>query len=411
MNRIFTLLLLAITVQAYTQDTKSVVTGSNYADDVYYSFEGGALKTADRSEWDIAFTTAQMSVSILANNGAGVNLYAYYGGDINNWNEVDTTGMSWIPLYNSIETWEFGAFNISPVPDDPFDFSWGVYNPANHNIDGDSIFIIALATGEFKKLAIIQKNAVANQWMFKYADLNGENEVSETFDADDYPGKEFVHYSIMNGQFADHEPATRWQLLFTRYFDYTIPYFVSGVLANEYVIIQQVNGVDQAGYMDYDPMLFNDTISEIGSDWKEFNMGTFTYDVAPDVVYFVQDTLEGSNSPVWKLYFTEFSGSSTGTYTFVQQKLGTTGSKSLKSTVFSVYPNPASDQLNLVNNIDGEYQVRICNMNGQVVLSKMINGKNVIDNQVIDISFLSPGIYNLGLYREGEVESLKFIKK
>ena len=53
------------------QVQKEVVTGAGYANDVYYSLETGTVTTVDRDNWDIAFVTQVMSVSVLANNGFG----------------------------------------------------------------------------------------------------------------------------------------------------------------------------------------------------------------------------------------------------------------------------------------------------------------------------------------------------
>ena len=201
-----------------------------------------------------------------------------------------------------------------------FDYGWGTYIPSTHNVLGDSIFIIKLSGGDYKKFTIVQKNAVQNTWHFKYADIDGNNEIDTTFDADNYKDETFIHYSITNNEIVEQEPAERWQLLFTRYYDYTIPYMVSGVLSNGGVKVQQVNGVSQTDFLAYQTSMFNDTLSQIGADWKSFNMATFQYEVASDIVYFLQDTTSTDKS-IWKLYFTGFGGSATGTYSFVKTKI------------------------------------------------------------------------------------------
>ena len=85
MKSIFTFLfsVFAITA-AFAQTSVDVVTGANYADDVYYSLENNDLKTTLRNTWDIAFTSQQMSVSVLANNGAGAMVYTWPMGKIDN---------------------------------------------------------------------------------------------------------------------------------------------------------------------------------------------------------------------------------------------------------------------------------------------------------------------------------------
>ena len=161
MKSIFTFLFLTIlTTSVFSQTPVDVPTGGNYANDVYYNFSNDILKTAARSSWDVAFKTNQMSVSVLANNGTGTMVYTWPKGTIADWETLDTTGMGWTPLYNSVADWEYGAFNTNTVPGNAFDYGWGTYNMTSHNITGDSIFIVKLATGNFKKLAIIQKNAI-----------------------------------------------------------------------------------------------------------------------------------------------------------------------------------------------------------------------------------------------------------
>ena len=129
MKSIFTLLLfLSFGAMTFAQTAVNVVTGENYANEVYYSFENDVLKSGAKDSWDIAFTSAQMSVSVQANNGAGVMLYTWNKGKADDWANVDTTGMDWTPMYNSIEDWEYGAFNANTEMGNDFDYGWGKYN-------------------------------------------------------------------------------------------------------------------------------------------------------------------------------------------------------------------------------------------------------------------------------------------
>ena len=93
-----------ISMGLLAQEQKEVVTGAGYADDVYYSLENGTVTTVQRDNRDIGFIAQVMSVSVLANNGSGVELYTYSEGDIDDWATIDTTGMDWTPMYNSLET-------------------------------------------------------------------------------------------------------------------------------------------------------------------------------------------------------------------------------------------------------------------------------------------------------------------
>ena len=67
-------------------------------------------------------------------------------------------------------------------------------------------------------------------------------------------------------------------------------------------------------YVDTD---FDANITEIGYDWKEFNMGTYQWMLDEDRMYFAKD----KNEEVYKIVFTGFEGSASGNITFDITKL------------------------------------------------------------------------------------------
>ncbi|MEZ4906167.1 MAG: hypothetical protein R2771_00590 [Saprospiraceae bacterium] len=219
---IFIALIFINFTAAFAQNSegKQVTTGAGYADEVYYSLANGDVKTVARNTWDIAFTTTKFDVTVLINDGFDTRLYEYPGADIGDWEDItDTTGLSsWDQLHNSEETWFWGAFNANSSGD--FDYGWGEYNITTHNVEGNNIYIIILPDGTIKKIAIVQKNSIQNEWYFIYSDLDGGNFVEVSFDADDYTSYNFIHYSIVNQQFVEQEAASSdWDLLFTKYYD------------------------------------------------------------------------------------------------------------------------------------------------------------------------------------------------
>jgi len=410
MKKIITFLVASIFISnTFAQITEEVTTGAGYANEVYYSFENGSVTTSARNTWDIAFTTEVYDVSILANTANGVELYTYPNGDISDWdNTLEITDIeNWTQMHNSIESWNFGAFNQNGNGGD-FDYGWGVYNMGNHYVMGDSIYIMKLASGNYKKVAIMQKNSMANEWIFKYADLDGADLQEITFNASNYSNMQFIHYSIENQEFVEQEAdKNAWQLLFTKYYDNTIPYFVSGVLANSTVVVQEVkaDGLDQATFKEYDNELFTDNISTIGSDWKTFS-GT-AYECADDVVYFINDL---PNNTIWKIYFTNFTGSSEGKYTFVQENLSATSVNENNS--FSViYPNPASDIINLIYDINGKTNISIYSITGKLVYNETVTKMDKLNKHQIDVSNFTSGIYNVVINSENKISTTKFIKK
>jgi hypothetical protein len=294
MKNIFILLtVLSIGIVSFAQTAMEVSTGDGYANDVYYSFENGEQATSPRSNWDLAFATNRMDINILANIGMETELYTYPYGDINDWENVDIANIaSWTPMYNSVENMYEGAFLQNIDPNNQFDFGWGIYSMSTHHITGDSLFVFKTVNGNYKKLWIVDRNPNmgANTWLFKYANIDGSDEQEITIEADNYLDKNFIFFSLDDNLLVDKEPASaEWDLQFTRYFDQTIPYFVTGVKANsQRITIQQVDDVDQATFEDYDESMFTTHWTEIGSDWKFFDLGNFEWIIEENRVYFAK---------------------------------------------------------------------------------------------------------------------------
>ncbi|MCX6909508.1 MAG: DUF2339 domain-containing protein, partial [Verrucomicrobia bacterium] len=107
--------------------------------------------------------------------GAGVALYTYPKSDTSGWATIDTTGLSsWKPMYNDPGNWENGAF--SRYAKGYFDYGWCIYNDVTHNLVGDSLFVIKLRDGNFKKLWMIKKLSSLDIYLFRYANLDGSGE-------------------------------------------------------------------------------------------------------------------------------------------------------------------------------------------------------------------------------------------
>ncbi|MFM9943729.1 MAG: hypothetical protein ACKVQB_00710, partial [Bacteroidia bacterium] len=148
-NHIFTLLFLGAALTAQSQTVDSVGTGASNANDVYYSFTNGIVKSQPNNNWDLAFEITGFAASILANHVKGMVVYqSPYS--YAKWANFDTAGhKSWKKMYNSTKSWSKGAFNLHH--DDLYDLGWGTYEPTTHAVSGDSIFLLKLAKGNFKK--------------------------------------------------------------------------------------------------------------------------------------------------------------------------------------------------------------------------------------------------------------------
>ena len=151
-----TLLLCTLYIVSHSQTKDSVSTGSQNANDVYYSFTTGIVKSEPNNNWDLAFETAGITGSIMANHVKGVLVWQS-SFSAAQWSSFDSTNYnSWKPLYNNTKGWSYGAFNRHANLSNPFDLGWGIYDPGNnHTITGDSVFLVQLANGRFKKILIL----------------------------------------------------------------------------------------------------------------------------------------------------------------------------------------------------------------------------------------------------------------
>ena len=299
----------------------TILIGSN--NEVYYSMSTGTKISVNRKQWDIAFRANRQSASILTNDAAGVELYTYKTAAISGWATVDTAGLySWKNMANSTTDWEEGAFcrHQKGHPD----YGWGKYNSVTHDVVGDSLFIIKLADGSLRKIWIVKKISVDNVFEFRYANIDGTNEVTVSLDCNAYTTKNFVGYSLTSNAITDFEPvaSTQWDLLFTKYM-YTYPAGgpnagaqqpVTGVLSNYKVKVKKYENVT-SDFMITGPQVMDSTRSPIGSDWKTYDYANNVYIIDESTAYFVQDRAGKIN----KLVFKGFTGGSTGRCIFQKE--------------------------------------------------------------------------------------------
>jgi predicted lipoprotein with Yx(FWY)xxD motif len=377
---------------SYAQTNEdSVSMGAGYANDIYYSFENGEVASAPRANWDIAFYTLTWSAGIIINDGKGVELYLYPTTDTSGWSSVDTTGLSsWPVLFNSTTDWEEGAFNRNQLGHP--DYGWGVYNTITHDVVGDSIYILKLDAATYKKFQVIKKVSIQNTYYFRYADLDGSNEVNEMVDCSDYDSKNFVYYSLTDQTLLDREPASEsWDILFSKYMGLLeggVPYPVTGVLNN---INIPANRFDQVGpdFEDWTAAPMDSTKSPIGHDWKYFDMNTFSYVVEDSIAFFVMN----SQKDVYKLVFSVFDYT-VGKVVFSKSKVHASGVPELSNgEKISIYPNPARDLVHInLKGINDRQELSISDLSGKVMYRSEVS---VLENISIPVGDLDSGVYLL----------------
>jgi hypothetical protein len=392
MNKIFTLILIIainLGAMAQTADSVSTVGGAN---SVYYSFANGDKTSVANDDWEIGLTTKGFNASIIINEALGVKLFLY-GNDIEAWNSVDTTGKTLQELFNSPITWNNGAFN-RPGLAFP-DYGWGSYNMSNHNVNGSRIFIIKLADDSYKKI-IIETMSAAGVYTVKIANLDGSDEktIDINKNAPEHVGRNYILYHIGNDSYSEEPLSNTWDLLFTRYMQrvqqgpIAMDYLVYGVKVNDEYQVAVRNDVSVEN-SDTTNLIWKDSITGIGADWKRFDRDIFQYVITADQTFFVR----GKNGEIWKIWFTNFIGGEDGQFNFNYEVLNE-GSLNIENinriNGFKFYPNPTSNQLNIDNASNFATNVKIYNIQMQELIKLDLN---VNESKTVDVSGLSSGVY------------------
>lgn len=420
MKRILLFLLSSgVTLAGVSQAVSdSVSIGAGYANQVWYSLENGIKGTASKSDWDLAFEISGFAASIRINHAAGNELWGYPNGDTADWNNIDTTGMtSWIPVFNSIEAWELGAFNVNYDPSNANDLGWGVYNSINHHVVGDSLYVLKTATGDYKKLWII--SLASGTYNFKLANLDGSAEITRTVVKGDFPDKNFAYYSISADQNLDREPIDQtWDLLFTQYGEY-YPGFgqqnATGIFQNKGLEAAKVYPVDdKETFDDYQGATFSANITTIGRGWKTINYQTFEWEIADSTVYFAY----AKNGKLWKLVMRGFGGSADGKYVFTKEEVELVDTANSISAIASqpavlqLYPNPsAGGEVSVVYDLldrSKEAQLIITDLQGRPMVSRTISGVGLNIEQLSTQTFPA-GVYLVSLRNEAGLTTQKLI--
>ena len=383
-------LLLSVTIYAQTEDVVATAGGVN---DVYYDFETQSKTAVARSTWDIGLTTDPQGASIIINENGGVELYLY-GADTSAWSTLDTAGMKWTKIYNSETTWASGAF-ANQGTNHP-DYGWGVYNSTTHDIVGNRIFILKNTLGELWKVMVPAMKANGD-FAVRMAKVDGSSEMTYTFNKMDFKDKNF-HLITVN---EDSAPINTNQnmkdrdMLFTKYITFVQAgpnsryQPVAGVKVNVGCEVAQRDGI-AIDSDDTTSLSWNSTITEIGWDWKTFDMASTSYIMVPDRTYFIRT----ANGAVWKLWFTDFTvGTSNSTFNTKLIK-ESASSKNMVQLKTQVYPNPASNALTIRNNENESLKATLMNAQGAIILTDNLSAFTA---KTIPTSDFAKGIYFLQL--------------
>lgn len=390
MKHILFFLSFAISFAGFAQQFDQVSVGAGYANQTYYSLSSGNTSSSPIQDWEIGFRTGGYEAAVFINEGVisgssalgALTLFETSSTDFNTVSIADTLST----LRNPDITWSEGAFNTPAIAANPLDFGWGAYDMTTNAVNGTRVFIIQLRNGTYKKFFI--ESLIQGVFSFKWADLDGGNEITRTLDQGQY-AKDLVFYSLSNDAVVDVEP-NQWDMIFTRYSEEldagggtTLEYNVGGALIAPGVRVARAAGVDPntVAFANYEQAL-NDTVNLIGHDWRFFDLSGGGWITLNDRAYFVQT----ASDSLFKVVFVDFEGSSTGLITLEKTYLGQYVSTPEFGALngFALYPNPAVGRVNVSidwqeTDTKGEY--RIVDLQGRVVYSESVliqPGMNVI---------------------------------
>jgi hypothetical protein len=80
---------------------------------------------------------------------------------------------------------------------------------------------------------------------------------------------------------------------------------------------------------------------------------------------------------------------------------------------FELYPNPASDDINVVfnaENVNGSIQIEVLDIRGVMVIQKNLKAGKMI-NETIDVNSLSKGVYFVRSTHQNQIQTKKMIIK
>lgn len=392
-TKLLTLLLIISFSFGFAQEiTVNTSMGAGYANQLFYKLSTETETSVAANSWDIAMLrTSPYAFGLRVNGGIGIEVFQA-ANSASEWNNIDVNNQTgWTQLYNSDTTWNEGAFQKGTAT-----YGWGEYNPITHHVEGTIVFVLKYADGTYKKF--INEDYFGG-YTFKYSSWDGSAWTADqtvTLANSSNPNNAYNYYSLQNNQEVTVEPAiSDWDLKFTRYYTELAPnvmYLVTGVLHSDQV---QVSENDEPNGMPENPTLnYSDEINTIGYNWKTLNQ-SYSYDVDQTKVYYIKY----SDDTVYRLYFSAFSGSSSGNLTFHFEEV--TESLDLEEVTtgitFGMYPNPSTDKkVNLVydvNKIASNNAVEVYATTGQKVYESQLKTRNGFHNKTLDLSNLTSGMY------------------
>ena len=422
-NLSFTLLFLIIFAShSFAQEYVQASLGANYSEQSFFRFSDLSADNLANESWDIAFnmyssfsTGIQLNEAVSSSHTGDAPYLELYLAPVDAFQDVIDLAAITDTLLNDEKSWDFGAVNTPVDPDNALDFGWGLYNPADHSVMGNRVYVIKLWDNTYRKFEI--SSLIGGVYTFKYANLDGSGEQTVTITPAEMGGSPLALFSFDTG--AVIASPTDWDFLFTRYSDpidagggEMINYTVAGVLTApgvEVAVASSINPYDinAEDYAD----AYSTEANVINYQWKSFNLAQLSWVLDDSLAYFVKTVDEN----LWKVIFVDFEGSSTGTTTMEVEHLGSVSTQNPVSNIstLGLFPNPVQDQFVLslelkeqVNQLD----IFITDSNGKVVWNTKTGanaGLNIFEFNQINFP---AGLYILNVQQANGIVSTKMIK-
>ena len=257
------------------------------------------VKTNLFSDWDLGFSTSDTSWDIRLNNAKRM----YAGNTFNtNFEEViSETG---------IDMW----FDRSDGNPDSLALGGWVDLSGGTPVSYNYVYVINRGYDEnfleagYRK--IIFETPEDNKYKIRFAELDGQNEISFTIEKDTVVN--YVCFSFDNGIVDIEPPKNNWSLLFTLY--QTLyqdllgnyqPYMVNGALLNPHNVSANIDSL-----LEFYDITINDTydfefktdLDIIGFDWKYYNFEEGYYSIVDGQNYLIKN----NDGYFYKLRFIDF---------------------------------------------------------------------------------------------------------
>lgn len=261
-------------------ETTQIAIGWPYTNQVYYDCgTNTVVKTNTKYEWDLSFECDSNGFHVLLNTAKGI--FVANQGAVPFSAVTTAAGANWL--------WDAPSGNLDST-------AFGNWENTN------AVFIVDRQFDEngghlgYKKIQLLHVDY--QSYTFKYANLNGTDEVTYTINKD--ATRNFIHFNFDNGgQTLALEPHKNdWDLLFTNHYhkfsNLPLPFVLTQVLSNIHngvtVAEDNANNFQNIALLDTIDYVFTNAWDEIGYDWKIRNSQDNSFTIDGNKSYLIKTT-------------------------------------------------------------------------------------------------------------------------